>query len=388
MFNSRQIIRVINQSLNYCKTRKSYLKSSNYFVELRKASTSLPMDTDLSKPPIALQKPHKVIFGAVEGENRGEHPFKDQRYRDDPWFWLRDDSRENKEVLDYLTKENLYTEQKTKSLNSLKDKLYAEHISHLKETDADPAYRHGKYFYYKRTVKGKSYKIHCRKKIIESESVPDPNVAEEVILDENLIAEGHKQCNINEVVLSKNHNNLAYSVDFKGSETYAVKILDLTTGKELADQVEGTCGDVEWGTDEKSFYYLTEDAAKRPHKVWKHIVGTSQDTDVCLFTEDDDKFNLGISKSKDGKFLFLVSRSKETSEVSYVDLNAGETKVVTIQDRRPGLKYSVQSLSKDRFLIWTNANEAINNRLMITSIENISKDNKGGSGLRKGKCRE
>ena len=159
MFKSRQIIRVINQSLNNCKSSKSYLKSSSYFLESRKASTSLPMDTDLSKPPIALQKPHKVIFGAVEGENRGEHPFKDQRYRDDPWFWLRDDSRENKEVLDYLAKENLYTEQKTKSLNSLKDKLYAEHISHLKETDADPAYRHGKYFYYKRTVKGKSYKI-------------------------------------------------------------------------------------------------------------------------------------------------------------------------------------------------------------------------------------
>merc|ERR1712223_775343 len=115
----RQIIRVINQSLNFCKTSKSNLKSSNYFVVSRNASTSLPMDTDLSKPPIALQKPHKVIFGAVEGENRGEYPFKDQRYRNDHWFWLRDDSRKNKEVLDHLTTENLYTEQKTKPLNPL-----------------------------------------------------------------------------------------------------------------------------------------------------------------------------------------------------------------------------------------------------------------------------
>ena len=133
------------------------------------------------------------------------------------------------------------------------------------------------------------------------------------------------------MVVSDDHNCLAYSVDYKGSETYAVKLLNLTTGEELADRVDGTCGDVEWGADGKSFYYLTEDAAKRPYKAWKHIIGTPQDKDILLFTEADDKFALAISKSKDGRFLFLSSRSKETSETSYINLHAAEIKVSTIQ---------------------------------------------------------
>ena len=372
MFAFRQTIRVVNQSSTLRKFDKSYLKPRNYFLVPLKASTLASMDTNVSKAPIAEQKAHKVVFGVVEGENRGNVPFKQQRYRDDPWFWLRDDTRESKEVLDYLTKENLYTEDQTIHLNSLKDLLYAEHISHLKETDEDPPHRHGKFFYYTRTVKGQSYKIHCRKKILDQESIP--NAEEEIILDENLIAQGHKQCNIGEVVVSDDHNCLAYSVDYKGSETYAIKVLNLTTREEFGDQVDGTCGDVEWGADGKSFYYLTEDAAKRPYKAWKHIIGTPQDKDVLLFTEANDKFALAISKSKDGRLLFLSSRSKETSETSYINLHAGETEVSTIQQRQPGLKYSVQSLSNDKFVIWTNVDEAINNKLMIASIDKLSKD--------------
>ena len=375
VYNDMHKYCIINRTSKLCKLDNLYSRLGNYISDLRKMLPSRTIVSELSKPPIAKQKPHKVPFGDVKGENRGENPFTDQRWRDDPWFWLRDDSREKKEILDFLTEENLYTEEQTKHLNSLKDELYAEHISHLKETDEDPPYRHGKFFYYTRTVKGKSYKIHCRKKILDQESIPNQNSKEEIILDENVIAEGHKQCNIGEVVLSADHNCLAYTVDFKGSETYAVKLLNLSTAEELNDQVEGTSGDVEWGPDGTSFYYLTEDAAKRPYKAWKHIIGTPQDQDVCLLTEDNDKFNLGISKSKDGKFLFLSSRSKETSEVSYINLHVADGEVITIQNRQHGLKYSVQSLSNDIFIIWTNADEAINNRVMITTIGKLSKDN-------------
>jgi hypothetical protein len=52
--------------------------------------------------PIAVQKPHRVAFGAVPGENRGDKPFLPLRYRDDPWFWLRDDDRKDEEILDHL----------------------------------------------------------------------------------------------------------------------------------------------------------------------------------------------------------------------------------------------------------------------------------------------
>ena len=109
-------------------------------------------------PPIAESRPHSVPFGAVKGENRGKHPFTPIRYREDPYFWLRDDDRKNEKgrkqillrsracrrvvetltgftVLDHLKLENAYAEQQTKHLEGLREELYKEHLSHLKETD-------------------------------------------------------------------------------------------------------------------------------------------------------------------------------------------------------------------------------------------------------------
>ena len=151
---------------------------------------------------------------------------------------MRDESRENQEVLEHLSKENLYSQEQTKHLNLLKDKLYAEHISHLKETDEIPPYRHGKYFYYTRTEEGKAYKLHCRKRILEQESIPDPNSPEEIILDENLIAAGHNYSKVSKVVLSQDHSSLAYSVDFKGNGIYTIRILNLTTDEQIDDQLQ------------------------------------------------------------------------------------------------------------------------------------------------------
>ena len=338
-------------------------------------SSSRSISPDEYTPPIAVQKPHKVTFGAVKGENRGENPFRMLRYRDDPWFWLRDDKRNNEEVLKHLKKENSYTEVKTKHLKAFEKKLYNEHISHLKETDEDPPFVHGKYFYYTRTVEGKSYKIHCRKEASDFEGFYSKDTKEEVILDENLIAEGHEQCNINVVEISPDHTMLAYSVDFKGSETYTIRLVDLLTGLTLPDKVKGTSGYVEWGGDTQVIFYVTEDEAKRPYKLWKHVVGTEQTTDINLFTEEDEIFYLGIFKSKDGQYLFISSESTETSEISFIDLKAAQTELVTIQKREKGLRYNIEHLFGNSFIIWTNINDAVNNRLMLSTLNNLSKNN-------------
>jgi oligopeptidase B len=321
--------------------------------------------------PIAPQKPHQVAFGAVEGENRGEKPFLPLRYRDDPWFWLRDDERKNEEVLSHLRSENAYTEQETAHLGQFKQKLYDEHISHLKETDDAPPYPYGDYFYYTKTKKGLSYKIHCRKKCGSLEAFA--GAAEEVVLDENKVAEGHSQCVIRGVRPTPGHGAIAYSVDFKGDETYTVNVVDLATGETSTDNVGNVAGSIQWGRDEGSFYYLSQDHAKRPYKLWRHAVGTPQSEDKCLFTEEDDVFSLGLGKSKDGKYLFLGSGSSETSEIGMVDLLArgggdGDDEYVVIQPRVKGLRYDVEHREGQLF-VWTNKDGAINNRLMVTSVD-------------------
>ena len=141
------------------------------------------------RPPIAEKRDHLVTFGAVDGQNRGKKPFSQPRTRNDPWFWLRDDERKSEEVLAHLRAENEYGKQELGALDELRKTLYEEHISHLKETDDRAAYRKGGFFYYTRTVKGKSYKLHCRKPVQGDERVP----AEMQSRDhphENILAEG------------------------------------------------------------------------------------------------------------------------------------------------------------------------------------------------------
>lgn len=295
--------------------------------------------------------------------------------REDPWFWLRDDKREDQEILSHLRAENAYAEQQTAHLQKLREELYAEHLSHLQETEDGPAYRHGPWFYYTRTVEGLSYKIHCRKAAAAGPVQAcklDPDVEEQVLLDENKVAEGKSQCVVVGVTPSPEHDKLAYSVDFTGNETYSVVFLDLATGDELPDRLEGVCGGVQWGSSAAVVFYTTEDAVKRPWKLWRHIIGEPQSSDVCLYTEQDELFYFSVEKTTSGRFLLAASGSSETSEVRVLDLEAGEAEsgLQLLQTREFGLRYEVEH-SGSSFLILTNKDEAINNCLMSVPVDAV-----------------
>lgn len=108
--------------------------------------------------------------------------------RSDPFFWLRDETHEDPVVLDYLKQENEYTESYMKQFQKVEDKLYSELLSHFKEDDEDYPYIYGDYYYYSKSFQGKAYPIHYRKKL--------DGKNEEVILDINKVAEGHKYSDV------------------------------------------------------------------------------------------------------------------------------------------------------------------------------------------------
>src|SRR5262249_32677928 len=148
------------------------------------------------------------------------------------------------EVLAYLEKENAYADAVTEPLVKFQKDLYREILSHLKETDSSAPVRRGDFFYYTRTEEGKNYAIHCRKhRSLES--------AEEVILDENALAAGHKFFNVAVAVPSDDNTLLAYTTDFTGFRQYTLQIKDLRTGKLLPEKFERV-DDVAWGTDNKT----------------------------------------------------------------------------------------------------------------------------------------
>lgn len=316
----------------------------------------------LETEPIAPRKKHTVLFGKVPGEIRGGNPMTPPRELDDPYFWMRSDKRDNKEVLKHLDWENKYTNNyidETRKLGSLKKCLYNEYLSHLKETDEQHPYRWGDYLYYSRTVKGKSYQIYCRKKaqykvanqnLDDVKSIYSTSGPEEVILDINKVAEGHNFCHVGALQPSPDHTLLAVAVDFSGDEYYEIQILDIATGS-IIDRVAKTAGSIEWGSDNSLIFYTVCNETHRPFQCWRHNVNQGGDysntSDALLLQDDNEMFWMGISKTESGEFLLCETASKETWETHALDLRQDSSTEVgagcgsfrCIHSREKGLKY-------------------------------------------------
>lgn len=327
------------------------------------------------QPPVAPRRPHVVKIGAVAGEERGASAFDPPIEMVDELFWLRDDKRESAEVLAHLRAENAYSAAATAHLEAFREALYAELLSHVKETDDSAPYPHGPYEYYTRTVEGLSYVIHCRKPRGAS-----GKSREQVLLDENEVATRHPDhCDVGAVEVSPSHTLLGWSVDGKGYETYTIRFAELATGRPLDDALENTTGEVVWGADERSVYYSTFDAAHRPCAVWRHVLGTPQAQDVKLFDEPDGLFYVSVGKTRDGRLLLVSADSTETSEVHLLELtdrrgkpldgplSAAPPPLAVVQPREHKLRYSV-SHRHDWLYITTNEGEAHNEKVVVAPL--------------------
>lgn len=318
-------------------------------------------------PPIAEHREHEVLFGKVEGENRGSNPMDPPKRRSDPLFWLRDDQRKNPEIIAHLQKEKAYYESRTKDIQPLIQTIYDEHISHIEETSMSPPYLHGPYLYYDREVQGKSYKIYCR---CPKDNKPGEQKTEEVLLDVNQLAEGKPFCDVHQVEPSPSHDLIAYAADFVGDETYRITFLENKKG--VNDVLEGTDGSIVWDKDDASLFYVTKDEALRSNKVWRHILGQNQSEDVCLYQEDDALFNVGADKSGDGNTILIYSISSETTEYHLLDLRKGvqNTTLTVVFPRQKGVRYFVEMHGTETLIICTNKDGKKNNTIISVNRSN------------------
>ncbi len=282
----------------------------------------------------------------------------------DNYYWLRD--RDNPEMIEYLEAENKYTMTMMKHTEKFQENLYEELLSRIKETDLDVPVKIDDFYYYRRTEEGKQYSIYCRKK-------GSLDAEEEILLDQNALAEGKKYFRTGVYKVSPNHQLLAYSTDTTGAETYTIYIKDLNTGKLLGDELPNTYYAVEWANDNKTLFYNVLDDAKRPYKLFKHTLGTGPEQDQLIHFEEDEAYHLWLSKTRSKQYLLLRLRSTTTTEVWYQDANRPNANFKLIHPRQHEMEYSVDHHS-DKFFIWTN-DKARNFRLMETSVKNPSKKN-------------
>ncbi len=270
----------------------------------------------------------------------------------DPYYWMRE--RENPEVRAYLEKENAYAEAFMKPTEALQKTLYDEMLGRIKETDLTVPYRDRGYFYYSRTEKGKQYPIYCRKK----GSVEAP---EQVILDVNELAKGQRFMSVGARQVTDDGRLLAYTTDNTGFRDYTLRIKDLQTGKLLPETMERVTS-VAWAPDNKTLFYATTDHAKRPHKIWRHTLGTDTSADALLYEEKDERFRVGAYRSRSGAYLFFPSSSHTTSEWRYVPAATPAAEMKMVAPRIQEQEYSVDHRG-DLFYIMTN-DQGRNNRLV------------------------
>jgi len=276
---------------------------------------------------------------------------------------MRDEKRENEEVLNHLKVENEYTQTLTKHLQDSEEgkgdgvvsKLYDEMLSRIQETDYTTPRPDKDYLYYSRTLKGKAYTVHCRAPrakidLLWKDDMTDEDKAvspvlkgEEVILDVNKLAEGQSYCSTGSVKKSPSQKLLAYAVDFSGNEKCLLYVKDLATDKIVHEDPElEIAGSLQWGVDDSELFYLKQDAAQRPYQVWRRRLSGETVQDEMLFEELDDLNWLGFYKSKDGKYLFVETSSKETTEIHYLDLEDPEATLKCVALRRSKVLYEVE----------------------------------------------
>ena len=302
-------------------------------------------------PPMAAIRPHKMtMYGHIRIDN---------------YYWLNE--RENPEVLAYLEAENQYADACLKHTEPLQEQLFKEITGRIKQDDNSVPIKIRDYYHYTRYEEGKEYPIYCRKK----HSLEAP---EEILLDGNVLAEGHAFFEIGEVSLSEDDRLLAYTVDTVSRRIYTLYVKDLETGELVGASITGTSGNVVWASDNQTLFYGVKDETLRPCKIMRHRLGTSPNDDVEVYREADETFVCYISKTKSRKYLIINSDSTLSSECRILESDQPEKEFRVFQERQPDMLYGIDHY-REHFYIQTNADGAKNYKIMRTPVEQTEKPN-------------
>lgn len=305
----------------------------------------------MKEPPVAKRIPHPHTLHGVT--------------RPDDYYWLRE--RDNPEVIAYLTEENEYRAEVMGPLASLASTLYHELLGRIQEDDADVPVPDGPFFYYQRTEQDRPYPIWARKRAASRAQLA--KAPEEVLLDQNQLAEGKAFYNVTVVRPSPDHRQLAYLENDTGSDRYTLRVKNLETGATLPDRVKDVhlFGSLEWDPAGDALYYVAVDpVTQRAHRLYRHALGQMPATDDLIYEEQDITYTLMLHRSQSGRFLFLVSHSTTTHEVRYLDTEQPARDWRVFQPRRRGVRYTLEHWD-DALLVLTDE-DAPDSKLMAAPL--------------------
>ncbi len=313
----------------------------------RVTTTSSAANTDI-KPPVAEKRPHTYTHHGITIE--------------DPYDWLYDKSYpvvDDEDVLDYVKAENAYFEGKMAGQTGLTEALFTEMRARIKEDDSTVPQKDGDYIYWSEFEEGAQYRKHWRK--------PAAGGADELLIDENALAEGLEYFRLGAASISQNGRYLAYSTDTSGGERYTARIKDLQTGEHLPDVLEDLRGDLVWVANDTALVYGPSTEEWRTLEAKLHVIGTPVESDVTLYKEEDQSFGVGTGLTAQEDWLIIATGDNETSEVRLVPAANPTAEPVLVKARKKGVEYSVD-VRDGELWVWTN-DDHINFRLAKAKLE-------------------
>jgi len=297
------------------------------------------------RPPVAERRPVTVEHHGIR--------------RTDEYGWLRtakpDALLQHPESLEpairrYIDAENRYARQMLAPNRALERRMIAEMRGRIAERDAGVPRPYGPWEYYARFEKGAQRKLHCRR--------PRGGGGEQVILDENRLAQGRRAYSVDDTEISPDHKLLAYAFDADGSERNTVKVRDLATGRDLADSIADVRGGAVWSSDSQWLFYVRRDAEKWGRQIYRHRLGTPVAQDQLVYEEAEEGFTVGLRESLSSRFLIIEAGDFSTTELRLLDLSQPDSTPRPVTARKAGHRYAVSHLG-DRLIFMTNADGAI-----------------------------
>lgn len=315
----------------------------------------------MNLPPDATKKPYEMT----------EHGHT----RVDNYYWMRltDEQKSAEkfdshaqEVVDYINSENDYTQSNLAHTKQFQKDLYHEIVGRIKKDDQSVPYLDNGYYYYTRYEKGKEYAIRCRKK-------GSLDGKEEILLDENVLAEGHDYFAIGGMSVSPDNQWLAYGVDTVSRRRYTVHFKNVSTGDVLDQTIPNTTGGVAWANDNRTVFYTTKnEVTLLSEKIWRHKMGSNATNDELVYHEKDESYYSGVYRSKSGEYIIIYNSSTLVSDYHILNANDPDGNFKNFSPRGTEHEYSIDHYD-DKFYIITNW-EAKNNRLMETSENETNMD--------------
>ena len=298
--------------------------------------------------PMPEQRPHEMT---LHGHTRV-----------DEYFWLRDDTREDPEVLAYLNEENAYFEKVMEPVVAMQETMFEEMIARLDPDESSVPYLKDGYWYYSRYEPESEYAIHARRK-------GNMDAEEDVLVDGNQRATGHEFYRLMALEVSDDHRYAAIAEDLTGRRINDVRILDTQNGEFLPEVIGNASSSLAWSADGQYLFYVNKDVETLlPYQLMRHKLGTSASEDVLVYEETDNTFYTGVGRSRSGEFIELFLGSTDTSEVRVLaaDDPLGEFK--PFLPRETGHEYDIDH-ANGRFYIRSNW-QATNFRVMTVDLEN------------------